>query len=413
MPNPSSKCAAAQTSGENRRTEKSEPAATPEVRASWLDRLMPSRAHFSLADIVSTQHHSADFIETRAEYIALRLRFMVIFFAIAVPLWMPIDFMTLRPEHFTAIAIARCMLAAVLLSIAVFTLRKLSSRQTHALLSLAIIAPTVFYVASILILNQGVAETPMVGYSFMPCIMAAVLGLFPLTLAFGVMLNAAILLAQLGVTAYLGHLISIDTFDKLWVLLMLVGVSLSIQSGQLLMLLKLYRESTQDPLTGLINRRVLMKRLATDIARNNEEQRPFCILMFDLDRFKRINDNYGHLTGDRVLKTTAQILKEGLRDQDIIARFGGEEFVAVLPDVTSEAAIEVAERIRQNCHDTRVSAPNDEVIQLSTSVGVTQYETGEAVEAALTRVDECLYTAKEQGRNRVVHRQSDQSQDGV
>lgn len=382
---------------------------TPEKGVSWIDRMAPYRTHFRLDDIISTRYHSNDFVETRAEYIAMRLRVMAFFFAIAVPLWIPIDSVTLRPEHFPAIALARSMLAALLLLIAVLTLRKLSSRQTHALLSLAIIAPLAFYAASIFILNQPVAETPLVGYSLMPGVMAAMLGLFPLTLAFGLLLSAAIVLAQLGITAYLGPLISLDTLDKLWVLMMIIGVSLWIQTGQLLMLLKLYRESTQDPLTGLINRRVLMKRLAAEITRNNEEQRPFCILMFDLDRFKRVNDNYGHLTGDKVLKETAKILKNGLRDHDIIARFGGEEFVAVLPNVTSEGAMEVAERIRQNCHDTRVSAPNDEVIQLSTSVGVTQYETGEAIEATLARVDECLYKAKEQGRNRVIHRQSDQA----
>ena len=414
MPHPSTQSTAL---GEDRRSEKPAPTATsvpvitPENGVSWIGRMAPYWAHFRLDDIISTRYHSNDFVETRAEYIAMRLRFMAFFFAIAIPLWIPIDFVTLRPEHFPAIALARSMLAAFLLLIAVLTLRKLSSRQTDALLSLTIIAPIAFYVASIFILNQPVAETPPVGYSFMPGLMAAMLGLFPLTLAFGILLSAAIVLAQLGITAYLGPLISLDTLDKLWVLLMFIGVSLWIQTGQLLMLMKLYRESTQDPLTGLINRRVLMKRLATEITRSNEEQRPFCLLMFDLDRFKRINDNYGHLTGDKVLKETAQILKNGLRDHDIIARFGGEEFVAVLPNVTSEGALEVAERIRQNCHDTRVSAPNDEVIQLSTSVGVTQYETGEAIEATLERVDECLYAAKEQGRNRVIHRQSDRGQE--
>nr|MDP2191260.1 GGDEF domain-containing protein [Rhodoferax sp.] len=408
MPHPSTQSTAL---GEDRRSEKLAPTATPGKGVSWIGRVTPYWAHFRLDDIISTRQHSHDFVETRAEYIAIRLRFMALFFAIVVPLWMPIDLVTLRPEHFPAIALARSMLAAFLLLIAVLTLRKLSSRQTDALLSLTIIAPIAFYVASIFILSQPVAETPLVGYSFMPSVMAAMLGVFPLTLAYGLLLSAVIVLAQLGITAYLGPLISLDTLDKLWVLMMIVGVSLWIQTGQLLMLLKLYRESTQDPLTGLINRRVLMKRLATEVTHNNKKQRPFCILMFDLDRFKRINDNYGHLTGDKVLKETAQILKNGLRDHDIIARFGGEEFVAVLTNVTSEAAMEVAERIRQNCHDTRVSAPNDEVIQLSTSVGVTQYETGEAIEATLERVDECLYVAKEQGRNRVIHRQSDQGQE--
>jgi diguanylate cyclase (GGDEF)-like protein len=173
------------------------------------------------------------------------------------------------------------------------------------------------------------------------------------------------------------------------------------------MLLRLYRESTQDPLTGMINRRVLMKRLTTEIAHVSDGGSSFCILMFDLDRFKRINDKYGHLVGDKVLKATADILQKGLREHDIVARFGGEEFVAVLPGLKNGEAISIAERIRESCYGTKVMAPNGDGIQLSTSVGVTEYEAGEAIEVTLNRVDESLYEAKVMGRNRVVHRQSD------
>ena len=115
----------------------------------------------------------------------------------------------------------------------------------------------------------------------------------------------------------------------------------------------------------------------------------------------------GHLTGDKVLKITAGLLQKGVRDDDTVARFGGEEFVAVLPGSGSEEAIAVAERIRASCYATKVTAPNGGVIQLSTSVGVTEYEAGEAIEITLNRADEALYKAKETGRNKVVHSQSD------
>ena len=127
----------------------------------------------------------------------------------------------------------------------------------------------------------------------------------------------------------------------------------------------------------------------------------------DLDRFKRINDNYGHLIGDKVLKTTAEILQKGLREQDIVARFGGEEFLAVLTQCQYQEAITVAESIRKNLNQTMVSTPNGEEIQLSTSIGVTEYEIGEDISVTLNRADEALYEAKESGRNRVVHHQSE------
>ena len=374
-----------------------------------LDSLAPFIRGFKLEDIISTRQHSDDFIETRAEYIALRLRFMAIFYALAVPLWIPLDYLLLRPEHFPPMAIARIMLAGFLLPLGLLTFRKLSSKQVHMVLALTIAAPCVFYAAAMLILNQEVAEIPLAGYSFMPFLMVAMLGVFPLTLAWGVGLTATIMLIHLGLAASLGQLMTADTVNKLWVFFMFGGVSLWIQSGQLLMLMKLYRESTQDPLTGMINRRVLMKRLATETANVRQGSPSFCVLMFDLDRFKRINDNHGHLTGDKVLKTTANLLKKGVRDHDIVARFGGEEFVAVLPESTIENAIAVAERIRQSVEDAQVAAPNGQRIELSTSVGVTEYEVGEEIEVTLERVDAALFKAKGEGRNRIVHSQSNYS----
>ena len=395
-------------------------AATPERRnpppqpieleaRTLLDLLTPLLRGFKPQDILTARHHSEDFVETRAEYILVRLRFMVLFYALAVPLWIPLDYFLISAEHFMPMMIARFTLAGVLLPLGLFALRKLRSRQVHASLALAIAAPSLFYVAAMLILAHGVAEPPLAGYTFMPFLMIAMLGVFPLTLAWSAALIGTVVAIHLGLSIALGQFASQDTIDKLWVFALFGGITLWIQAGQLLMLLKLYRESTQDPLTGLINRRVLMKRLVSEISQAGEAGRGFCILMFDLDRFKRINDNHGHLTGDAVLKTTAKVLIDGLRGRDILARFGGEEFVAVLPGADVDEAIAVAERIRQQLYETQVSAPDGSPLQLSTSVGVTRYEPGEAIEAALSRVDDSLYRAKELGRNRVIHSQSGDS----
>ena len=357
-------------------------------------------------DIGSSRHHSDDFVETRADYIALRLRFLLVFYAVVIPLWIPFDYLLLSPEHFTAMVLPRFLMAALLALLAGFTWRTLTSKQAHAILTLTFVAAGVFYFTFMQILSQDVAEVPLAGYNLMPLLMVAMLGVFPLTLDWGLVLIMTTLLPYLGVEAIQGRLMTADTANMLWIFLMLGGVSLWVQSSQLLMLLKLYRESTQDPLTGMINRRVLMKRLTTEISHCKERGNPFCILMFDLDRFKRVNDNYGHLLGDKVLKITAVTLQNGLREQDIVARFGGEEFVAVLHNCGIGEALEVAERLRAACHCTHLTAPNGDDIQLTTSVGVTEYEPGETIEAMLDRVDESLYKAKELGRNRIVHSQS-------
>lgn len=383
------------------------PAEPASKKSSLAGFIEPYISGLRLQDILSTRHHSDDFKETRADHIVLRLRFLLAFYAVAIPLWIPFDYLLLRPEHFTAMVLPRFLMAGFLILLGRITLRALSSRQVQALLALTFVASGAFYFTTMHILHQGVAEVPLAGYNLMPFLMVAMLGVFPLTLDWGVALIATITIPFLALAASQGQLITADTINMLWMLLMLGGVSLWVQSSQLLMLLRLYRESTQDPLTGLINRRVLMKRLTSEVAHLSERKISFCILMFDLDRFKRINDNYGHLIGDKVLKTTAAILQKGLREHDIVARFGGEEFVAVLPACKSAEAVAVAERIRANCHDTHLATPNGDSIQLSTSVGVTEYEPGEAIEVTLNRVDESLYKAKEMGRNRVVHSQSD------
>lgn len=369
---------------------------------AWLGRIAPGWAHFHVDDIASARHHSEDFIETRAAYVLRRLRVMALFFAISVPLWIPVDYLTLSAEHFGSMVLARLALSLLLAAVVWATLGHRTPARTNALLAGTMLGTALFYVAAMRILQSGTPEQPLAGYTFMPFVMVAVLGLFPLTLLHGAALAALVLASALVVAAASGAGVTPDDLNRLWVFAMLAGATLWVQSGQLLMLLKLYRESTLDPLTGLINRRVLLKKLAREIEQSRRSGAPFSVLMFDLDRFKRINDRHGHLTGDQVLKTTAEVLRGGLRGHDVVARFGGEEFVAVLHGMDLAQAAAVAERMRAQCQATQVLAPNGEVIELSTSVGATQYQPGESVEAALGRVDECLYQAKTQGRNRVV-----------
>lgn len=397
----------AKSFSQDRRQSPPVPAEEGSDERSLFGLLAPLIDGFRFQDIFSARPRSKDFIETRAEYIAVRLRLMIFFYAIAVPLWTPADYLLLSPEHFNAMLIPKFLLTAVLLPLGLLALGKRTSNQIHVIFALTIAAAGLFYFVSMRILSQGAVEPSLAGYSFMPFMMVSMLGVFPLTLVYGVGLIVVIMTFYLGLEVSLGRLMTVDTANMLWVFFILGGISLWAQSSQLLMLLKLYRESTRDALTGLINRRVLIRRLATEIARVSAGGPAFSILMFDLDRFKRINDNYGHLTGDKVLKITASLLQKGVRKNDIVARFGGEEFVAVLSGFSSKEAIAVAERIRASCYATKITAPNGDVIQLSTSVGVTEHETGEAIEITLNRADEALYKAKETGRNRVVHGQSD------
>lgn len=370
------------------------------IGAAWLDDLISG---FSPADIYSARGHSEDFKDTRAEYISLRLRFMLIFYVLAVPLFLLLNYFLIRPEFFTQMAKVHLLFPAVLVLLFAYTKVRTSLKHIDSALALTVFATLVFYGSSVAILN-GDGNIPLLaGYGKMPHLLVVMLALFPLTLQFGLMMVFVTLVAFFIVQYMLLQLGSFEMYTDLWLLLLFAGIALWIQAGQLLMLLRLYRESTRDALTGLINRRVLVKLLDSEQARADQGDHCFSVLMFDLDRFKRINDNYGHLIGDQVLKKVADVLTENLRSKGLLARYGGEEFVAVLQGARGPDAVKVAERLRRDLEDTIVITPGGDEIQLQSSIGVTEFVTGEAISEMMSRVDDLLYSAKAQGRNRVVY----------
>jgi len=160
--------------------------------------------------------------------------------------------------------------------------------------------------------------------------------------------------------------------------------------------------ATHDPLTGLLNRRASLDSLSTELSRAYRSGNPVCIVMGDIDHFKRINDTHGHLAGDEVLCEVARRMQRSLRRYDTIGRFGGEEFLLVLPECSLEEGVKLAERI---CHLVR-SEPlkaKNEPLQVSISLGVTVANrlAPEDLEALLGAADAALYRAKEAGRDRV------------
>lgn len=152
------------------------------------------------------------------------------------------------------------------------------------------------------------------------------------------------------------------------------------------------RLAQTDPLTDAWNRRRLNDAFAEAIA---EGQVPLTVIMFDIDSFKEINDMYGHQVGDQALITTTHLAQGVLRSQDVISRWGGEEFLVLCPATTLEQGIQIAERIREAIS----SHAFDEVGTITASFGVAEYRPGETVEELVARADQALYVAKERGKN--------------
>jgi len=169
----------------------------------------------------------------------------------------------------------------------------------------------------------------------------------------------------------------------------------------------LEQESVTDPLTGLYNRRYLDQRIREETSRGSRHHQPLSVLMIDIDRFKNVNDAYGHQTGDRVLGGVANVVTSIARITDIVARYGGEEIIVMAPNSSVDAAAAFAERIRAAVEATSLIPPevcgNQQLGPVTVSIGVASTTQGfPDTEMLIKQADEALYRAKEEGRNRVV-----------
>ena len=171
--------------------------------------------------------------------------------------------------------------------------------------------------------------------------------------------------------------------------------------------MKIAEGALQDPLTGLYNRRHLEERLATELASAQRHRRPIAVLLADVDHFKTVNDQFGHLAGDEALKMISFVLRGAIRKEDLLARFGGEEFVVLARETGLSGARALAERIRKAVERSRCAWQGHE-LGLTVSVGVTvssartEFHPGKSDRELIEAADRALYLAKQGGRNRVV-----------
>ena len=163
---------------------------------------------------------------------------------------------------------------------------------------------------------------------------------------------------------------------------------------------KVLQYATLDALTNLNNRRQFEVRLKQEIATTKRQGNPLCAMMIDIDFFKKVNDTYGHASGDVVLRTVASVIKEHLRESDIPSRYGGEEFAVLLPYTHTEEARIVGERLRNAVEKTEIPI-DKKTINVTISMGLAELNAEETGEELFERADKALYEAKESGRNRV------------
>ncbi|NOT85801.1 MAG: diguanylate cyclase [Methylococcaceae bacterium] len=162
-----------------------------------------------------------------------------------------------------------------------------------------------------------------------------------------------------------------------------------------------YNKASRDTLTNLPNRRAYEEAISIEIARWQRYQSPLSLAIWDIDLFKKINDTYGHKAGDHTLVHIATLLPQHCRKTDFIARFGGEEFVMLLPNTTEQSALILANKIRKLIEQSSISA-SDEKISITISCGISQFHANDTEERVFERADKALYHAKANGRNQCI-----------
>jgi diguanylate cyclase len=336
----------------------------------------------------------------RDRLVRQRLRRLSVVLAVLVLAWIGLEAPALPAAQFAAMAGLRTGLALLLLLIAL-----LAPRLPPMLGLFALILSQVLLFAAMRSIACEVAPGWLqLGYGMLPFVLIAQLALFPLPL----LRSALLALPVIALTLMpLWHPASVSLHSPagdLWLLALILALSAwaaAAQLGLLLELLSARWEATHDALSGLVNRRYALDLLERAIAASRRSGQPLALLLLDLDRFKRINDEHGHAIGDAVIRCTGDVLQAAVRENEVAARVGGEEFAVVLPATGVDAARQAAERIRQRIESARVALPDGREVAVTTSIGLSMLQPGDRPESLLARADAALYRAKNLGRNRV------------
>ena len=200
----------------------------------------------------------------------------------------------------------------------------------------------------------------------------------------------------------------------LWVLISMVPMEYDGESSMLTTLVDiterktmedaLRKAATTDVLTGIANRRHFMDRTEAELARARRHGRPLALAMFDIDYFKRVNDQYGHAVGDEVLRAVARVCVAAMRQHDMVGRVGGEEFALLMPDTGLDSAVALLDRLRISLRSLRVSLPTEsgaDEVGITASFGVSALQPTDTLDTLLAHADDALYAAKRQGRDQV------------
>ncbi len=357
-----------------------------------------------LAQLLTIRNHTRDFTSTRAEYIRARLTTMQLLFAVGFLAWTPLDYLMLEGQgEATGIMIARVVLAAVLFGLWFGTRRETEYRGTTLLLALTMLSVAVFYTVSMAILGQAGTSELIGGYRALPFVLIVLSALFPGTLVAGALLIGMIIALFLAVEFYLGTLFTIGTANFLWMLVVVGGIVMWVQAGQLSILLQLYDESAHDPVTGLLSRRVMERAADRELALAREQGQPVALFSLELDQLEDIRGQHGQHASDAILRRTTRLLGRELGEETLMGRYDGQVLAALVVGTEVMEAVVRAEKLQSALEALSSPAPEGgESIRLQPLAAVTRVGEDERFDDAMERVSLARPRARRASRNKVV-----------
>ncbi|RJG06863.1 GGDEF domain-containing protein [Noviherbaspirillum cavernae] len=340
----------------------------------------------------------------RATLIVNRVRLFAYLFAVLTPLWSIVDFLIFPVVLWLDLALMR--FAACVAFASLLMEYKPNGNTLHAYRAIAFLfaIPTVFDIAShFLIASHQLADTPAAivgGYAFLPFVLLAGLSIFPLTLLENLIIACPILILQ-----FVSGYVRWPTLDwasfagAFWLLLIITGMSALAGMSQLAFMLALVRQALRDPLTGTFSRNSGEEVIELQFSVTRRSGKPLAIAFIDLDHFKSVNDRFGHEAGDHVLIATTETISRNLRRGDVLARWGGEEFVLIMPNTDIKEAESALVRLRHIGFGMR---PDNTPVTASIGIAERIDMHAQDWKTLVDKADQRMYRAKQGGRDRIV-----------
>ncbi len=374
----------------------------PRHRLAWRRILRAALPADHLKELAFAGGHGLYLRRHRAEVIIDRVRLVSAAFAVLTAVWIGVDLLTFAEEVWAPLVVLRLVSCAVFVALALPRRGPSDLRRARAMLAVMLANPMAFFIAAEFLFvgrTDGATLTVIVAalYEYLPFIALAGLSVFPLVAAEAVAYGLAVFAATLAAPALAGTLDLQAAVPAAWVMLLIASVYVLAGVIQVHYMMALVHRLNQDVLTGAVTRRSGIEIIDLYFHISLQHDQPFALAFLDLDRFKPLNDDHGHEAGDEALRGAAETLRHLLRRSDLLIRWGGEEFVLVLPGTDADGTKLVVQRILDHGLGRR-----PEGAPLTASIGLAERRADAAPDwrELVELADRRMYEAKNRGRNR-------------